>query len=337
MAGLRDIRRRELTPWSTDDKERSEYTPLNRFMLDHHWNGWYGFECDDIRTILRLAVEACPEDDLVYDLTELITGGYYDSADDVVADAEDLLSADFALSRRVVVLTEGATDKWILERSLRLLRPDLYDFFTFMDFEGARVAGGAGALASMVKAFVASGILNRVVAVFDNDTAGAGAMRGLEATVLPPNIAVLRLPELSLAQAYPTLGPSGDVTMNVNGLAASLELYLGRDVLSVDGQLLPVQWKGFDEKLKKYQGEVTGKAGIHERFRVKLAACERDPASVNEGDWAGLEAVATALCGAFAAPITNDAYAERPATSSAASETSVQVGVAVERLQPRRQ
>src|SRR6185312_3545790 len=98
--------------------------------------------------------------------------------------------------------------------------PHLADYFTFMDFEGARVAGGSGALAHTVKAFVGAGILNRVVAIFDNDTGAAEAHATLASIRLPDNLVVTQYPELALLQSYPTLGPTGIVRANVNGLAA---------------------------------------------------------------------------------------------------------------------
>jgi hypothetical protein len=266
-------------------------------MLSYSTEGWYGFPVEDIRIILRLALEACPSDDVIYDLTELVEDGTYESSDDLIDEAEHLLALDFTVSRRIVVLTEGVTDKWILERSLKLLRPHLHDFFAFMDFDGAKVAGGSGALASIVKAFVGAGILNRVVAIFDNDTAGQAATAQLSAVVLPPNIAVMRLPPTKLLRSYPTLGPTGNAAMDVNGLAGSLELYLGRDVLTVNGELLPVQWKGYDEKLGQYQGEVVGKAGIHERFKTKLSECQNDSAKVAKMIGTGLRML-RALCNA---------------------------------------
>jgi hypothetical protein len=268
-------------------------------MLGRHLDGWYGFPGEDVRHVIRLAIEVCPEDELVYDLTDLVLGGHYDSSTDVVAEADYLLTEDFALTRRVIVLTEGATDKWILERSLRLLYPHLADFYAFMDFEGARVAGGAGALASMVKAFVGAGILNRVVAVFDNDTAGSTAIRLLAPIRLPRNIVALQYPRLPAATAYPTIGPTGEVEMDVNGVAGSIELYLGTDVLSVENKLAPVQWRGFDEVIRQYQGEVLGKKLIHERFAAKLAECEASPDRMELYDWEGVRLALAQIFSAF--------------------------------------
>ncbi len=170
-----------------------------------------------------------------------------------------------------------------------------------MDFEGARVAGGAGALAAMVKAFVGAGILNRIVAVFDNDTAGASALHSLRQIRLPANIAVLQYPDLPLAEDYPTVGPSGPAHMNVNGLAASLELYLGRDVLESRTVTACSRcgWKGYDETLKRYHGEVIAQREILERFDRKLAECEVDPSIVGSRDWTGLRLILQVLQTAF--------------------------------------
>jgi hypothetical protein len=217
----------------------------------------------------------------------------------MVAHADLLLTEDVARTRRLVVLTEGSTDRWIIERSLGVLYPHLVDYFRFMDFEAARVAGGAGPLAGMVKAFVGAGIANRVVALFDNDTAGAAAIRSLSQIPIPPNIKVLQYPFLPLATTYPTLGPSGDVVMDVNGLACSIELYLGKDVLMSEGFLSPVQWKGFDEGLRRYQGEITNKARIQERFKAKLRDAERSTAPIQGQDWSGLSLILGQLITAF--------------------------------------
>lgn len=83
---------------------------------------------------------------------------------------------------------------------------------------------------------------------------------GLSRAALPPNIRVIQYPELDLAKAYPTLGapiadgePSSSAVADVNGLAASIELYLGRDVLiRADGGLRPVQWKAFVPAVGRY-------------------------------------------------------------------------------------
>lgn len=169
---------------------------------------------------------------------------------------------------------------------------DLTDLHLSDYFEGARIGGGAGALANIVKAFAGAGIVNRIVAVFDNDTAAEAAIQTLSAIPLPSNIAVLQYPALNLARNYPTIGPSGLVSMDVNGLAGSIELYLGTDILSdAEHMLTPVQWRGFDRNLKKYQGEVLNKSMLQHEFDRKLRACENDSSQMNRYDWTGLRSI----------------------------------------------
>jgi hypothetical protein len=300
MDGLTVIRDRGLHISKRNDAELASIPATVTYMLKHDLDGWWnGFPSYEIRHAIRLALEVCADDVAVYDLTDLVLSEMFSASDDMVAHADSLLTEDVARTRRLVVLTEGSTDRWMIERSLRLLYPHLADYFRFMDFEGARVAGGAGPLAGMVKAFVGAGIANRVVALFDNDTAGAAAIRSLSQVSIPPNIKVMQYPSLPLASEYPTLGPSGDVVMNVNGLACSIELYLGRDVLMNDGRLHPVQWKGFDEGLRRYQGEITNKSQIQERFEAKLRQAEMCPSEIKEHDWSGMSLILEQLLAAF--------------------------------------
>ena len=48
------------------------------------------------------------------------------------------------------------------------------------------------------------------------------------------------MPDIELANNYPTIGPNGEEYMNINGRACSIELFLGKDVLSEDGKYIPV-------------------------------------------------------------------------------------------------
>jgi hypothetical protein len=99
---------------------------------------------------------------------------------------------------------------------------------------------------------------------------------------------------------YPTLGPSGLVSMNVNGLAASMELYLGKDVL-VDYQnnLIPVQWAGYVPELGRYQGEIMSKEEIQKRFKQKVADCKTNKEHLTQTDWDGMRAILQSLFTVF--------------------------------------
>lgn len=277
-----------------------EASVLDRYVLASH-TGPLGFIGNDVRHFLRLILEIAPEEEpLVYDLTDLVLGAWVDTASDLVEISLQELEESALLSPRRVVLTEGKTDKWILEQSLGLLHPHLADKFTFLDFEGARVGGGAGALANIVKSFVGAGISNRVIAIFDNDAAGRVALNQLAQIAMPRNIVAYKYPDLQLARDYPTVGPTGRVSMDVNGLAGSIELYLGSDVLADEhGDLMPVQWRGYEAQLDCYQGEVLNKHMIQERFILKIATCRQSPNKLAKYDWAGLQAICQVLFSAF--------------------------------------
>ena len=77
-----------------------------------------------------------------------------------------------------------------------------------------------------------------------------------------------------IARRYPTVGPQGNLQMDVNGLACSIELYLGRSALSgSSGDLRPVRWTAFNDRLQRYQGEIEGKAAVVELFLTELRKC----------------------------------------------------------------
>jgi hypothetical protein len=88
--------------------------------------------------------------------------------------------------------------------------------------------------------------------------------------------------------------------MDVNGIAASIELYLGEDVLNDDNNgLLPVQWMGYDTGVRQYQGEVVSKERIHQRFRLKLEQAKLDQSPIGSEQWDGLKLVFSQIFSAF--------------------------------------
>ncbi len=298
LSALRLIKEKDLQRRDQGGRSNEYDGTLVGYMLD---NDWYGYSGPDTNVALRLALEVCSDgDELIYDVTDLVMSEYFSEDDDLVSYALGLYSGDYSSTSKMIVLTEGRSDSWIISESIKLLYPHLCDYFTFMDFDGVRIGGGAGGLANIVKAFAGAGILNKLVAVFDNDTAAEAAIRSLRSVKLPANIRILRLPELLSLNEYPTIGPSGPVTMNVNGIAASIELYLGRDaLLGEDGRLAPVQWTGYEPGVGKYQGEVLFKDRIHERFKRRLEACRGESGLTTRPEWAGVQAILSSIFVAF--------------------------------------
>lgn len=171
----------------------------------------------------------------------------------------------------ILILTEGKTDQRVISAAMEALYPEFSEAYQFMEFEEFRVEGGASPLARMVKAFAGIRVRSRILAIFDNDAAGLEALKGLGTIKLPPNLRTMCLPNLRLAEGYPTQGPEGLRRMDVNGRACAIELFLGRECLTDDGGVLrPVRWTQFVERVQRYQGEVTGKAAVTEQFLRSL-------------------------------------------------------------------
>ncbi|HQV92885.1 MAG TPA: HEPN/Toprim-associated domain-containing protein [Anaerolineales bacterium] len=301
LSSLKTIYTQNLKPRSYRHNKDEHDETLIGYMLQNQRGDWYGFPGLDLNIALRLVLEVLPEvDEFIYDLTDLILGGGYSQDDDFVKIAFDWSSGSYMTAGKTIILTEGSIDTWIISESLDLLYPHLSDYFTFMDFEGARVGGGAGSLANMVKAFSGTGIVNKVVAFFDNDTAAATALRGLKLIQIPSNIKIVQLPKIDFLTTYPTIGPSGQVEMDVNSLAGSIELYLGKDVLlDSNGNLIPVQWTGYVSDIGNYQGEVLFKEEIQKKFKQKVSACKADKKFIEKTDWSGMQAILRSLFSAF--------------------------------------
>lgn len=300
LGALREVFERGLHRQEWSEEELDRYPPLLRYMLGKRTER-LGFPSYDSRFFLRAVLEVCDPDTVItYDLRDLAGGGYVSPEENLTEWAHQHIADDFSLTQKIVVLTEGSTDKWILEQSLQLLHPHLAEYFSFMDFEGTNLPGGAGQLVATVKAFVGAGIANRVIALFDNDTAAQTAMRALSSISLPNNVRVLRYPDIELARQYPTLGPTGVFIMDVNGLAGSVELYLGEEILrGADGEWIPVQWRGYDDGLKQYQGEIKDKGQMLNRFREKVRLCRSEPNRTEDFDWSGIRSILDQMRTAF--------------------------------------
>ncbi|MFI9574568.1 HEPN/Toprim-associated domain-containing protein [Microbispora rosea] len=251
------------------------------------------FESVDERVLLRLIAEVVdPADVFTLDVTDLEEGGWLDDRDAI----SELVDLDGSIAvRPPIIITEGQYDARILQDALNLLMPHLSSYIRFLDYEFGN-EGGAAAVVKTLKSFAAAGITHRVIGLFDNDSAAYEAASALHGIKLPPYYYIIHYPDLELAQAYPTLGPQGEVVMDVNRLACSIELYLGRDVLTENnGKLTPVQWKGYMSKVRAYQGEILDKGRVQKAFAGKMKAARADARLIETQDWSGIISIFDAI------------------------------------------
>ncbi len=257
----------------------------------------------DPRTVLRLALDLTDDtrSPVRYNLDELVSRGFLERGTLITNRSREERRARLARDAPLIVLTEGSSDSRLLKLAVSVTHPHLTEFLRFMDFSKG-TKRSVGALADLVRSFIDAGIANRVVAIADNDTAAYDALRKLKCDA-PESYRILHYPDLPLLVDYPTLGPQSDspVRMNVNRKAGSLEMYLGKDLLTVNGELVPVQWTGYIEGQKSYQGAIfpRHKKRIQEEFELKVAAAIQDPAVQATHDWSGVTAIVETILTAF--------------------------------------
>lgn len=303
---FRSITTKGIHEWHIRDWDPShpapDLLPLERFLLeDLDHQRFFRYPDGDFRFFIRAALEAFERDAICYlDLTDVIEGGYCNAKTRFAESARAELTVDHPFNSKVIILTEGTSDRRALEGALQLLYPHLVEYYSFMDFESASAPGGASRLVNVLKSFVGAGITNRVIALFDNDTGAASALRALDRVMMPSTMRALQLPSIPLCKNYPTKGPSGLTMMDVNGLAASVELYFGEDILrDKTGHLIPVHWRGYDPSLRAYQGEIEQKAVLQEKFHCKLKSALADQGLVATQDWSGMRSILDVVRKAF--------------------------------------
>jgi hypothetical protein len=286
---------------SPEDSSIINASSLAEYISSPMSEGLDTFPANNFLSYLRIYLEACPKnDDLVYlDITYLVENNFYYPEDKICESALESLRAEYSAYQKIIVLTEGSIDSLILNRSLQLLYPHIYEYYSFMDFDVSNAAGGANILANSLKSFIGSGISNRVLALFDNDTAARVSVKALQTIDIPNNIKVLHYPYLDFAKMYPTIGPSGESEVDINGLAGGIELYLGLDVLTIQGSLSPIQWKGYDDSLREYQGEIQNKKSIQKAFFDKLQKCTDDPRQIENTDWSSMRLIFHTIFSSF--------------------------------------
>jgi hypothetical protein len=253
----------------------------------------------DTRSLLRLLLDVAPgETEVGLDLREL-TGCCVelDPEQPVAESARTTQLAAVSTNAPLIVLTEGSTDSRLLEKAMAITHPHLVGFIKFIDLAGVNGAeGGVGVLAKTVYAFIAAGVANRFVAIADNDTEGRDGFAKLmrESARLPVNCRVTHYPDLALLSHYPTVeaGSDGPVNADVNGRAGGLEMYLGRDVLTIDGTLAPVHLGNIHPVQGQHHGSLASrdKKAVQRAFVRKVRDARRNGRSPGS-DWAGVEAI----------------------------------------------
>lgn len=211
--------------------------------------------------VFRIILEAFKSDEIItLDYTNLFEGGWCDEVPE---------EKEYSVSK-TVILTEGSTDASVISEAMKLLYPHMVKFYSFIDFSTYVVQGSTNYLTHYLKAFIAAGIENKIIALYDNDSAGLSEIESLKRIPIPPNVRIMHLPDLEMCYNYPTIGPAGKSVDNINGRACSIEMFLGQDILKQNGEYEPIRWKSYIDKVAAYQGEIISKSEVLKQFELKV-------------------------------------------------------------------
>lgn len=157
---------------------------------------------------------------------------------------------------KILIVTEGSSDTDIIKKCIELLYSDVADFFDFIDMEKNYPFTGTGNLKNFVKGLSKINILNKILVILDNDTAGKSVYNDIKKIDLPNNLKLITLPKYKDFDNFKCKGPQGNSIENINGKAVSIECFL--DHSSIDDEIY-VRWTGFNDKLMQYQGNIEPK------------------------------------------------------------------------------
>jgi hypothetical protein len=164
----------------------------------------------------------------------------------------------------ILVATEGASDARILRRALELLRPDVADFFRFIDGDERHHFWGTGNLVRFAEGLVRIDIQNQVLFLLDNDAEGIDAYRKLKELKMPANLRSMVLPDVEELRRFPALGPEGLSSCDINGRAAAIECYL--DLNLPDYPPAQVIWSNFKREIGLWHGALEHKESYDRHF-----------------------------------------------------------------------
>lgn len=199
-------------------------------------------------------------------LSRLVTWHYHDVVDCGWVQPETIMES-LGKVRRFLIVTEGSSDAHIIRKAFELLRPEIADFFSFVDMQEGYPFTGTGNLHKFSHGLVAIGIENQVIVLYDNDLEGSLRFGDTSALNLPANMRVIQLPTVPQLTQFRTTGPDGEATADINGRAAAIEcnLDLAFERSSLDPEPV-VRWTTYNERARAYQGALEFKEKYARRF-----------------------------------------------------------------------
>lgn len=193
--------------------------------------------------------------DVVWEFGPLVHSGW---------ESRDSFQPGANRGQTILVATEGASDARILKHALKLIRPDVADFFRFIAGDERHHFWGTGNLVKFAEGLLRIDIQNKILFLFDNDAEGVDAHRKLMQLNLPRNMRSMLLPDLEELREFPARGPEGVNICDINGRAAAIECYLD---LNLNGYPpAQVLWSNYKKDIDAWHGALEYKETYTRHF-----------------------------------------------------------------------
>ena len=106
-------------------------------------------------------------------------------------------------------------------------------------------------------------VINNIIAIFDNDTAGLIGFKKTKSKIKNNNILITHLPDMEEFKNFKTIGPNGESVCDVNGKAVAIECFLD---LTKNDETPSVRWTNYEKDPDKYQGSLINKEKYSKSF-----------------------------------------------------------------------
>ena len=277
-----ELRTKKVPNYKTD--KNYNLSRVSKYLIGDGWS--LNYPCSDFVFYYRAFLESCDKNALVIqDITEVVNAGYYKPE-------EEVINNSIKNEEKITILTEGKSDINIIAKSMSLLYPQFFNFFNFKDFNISNASGSANQLTLEVKSLIAINHKGKVIALFDNDGEGLTQVKILKKINIPENFVILNYPNIPLLENYPT---SSNKFENLNGVAGSIEMYLGKDILKEKEEFIPIQLS--TQKIP--QGKLNSKTNLQKNYFKKITRCQKGVSHINDYDWSEMKLLLNKIFDAF--------------------------------------
>lgn len=186
---------------------------------------------------------------------DIVNGGWVEE-EEIFQELED--------KKKFLIVTEGSSDSYIIKKAIDLLRPEVSDFFSYIDMKEHYPFTGTGNLYNFFRGLSKIKVQNKCLFIFDNDAEGVEKYNLSIAINSPKNMKVTKLPDLEEFTNFLTVGPNGRQYSNTNGQAVAIECFL--DITYKVKKEPIIRWSSYKSAMNCYQGALEEKEFYTRQF-----------------------------------------------------------------------